>query len=137
MPKRIVSQARSFKENPNHYPRKLKVRIYNAFTKKEPNYSLPENFYKLIDSYKLNQSIQIIGGIYSSSEKSKFCAFLLGEFQLLPRLLAFLHPFFSFVHLWSPASSSSSLLSWLPLSMLLAQIEIGAPSNRRNAGTRA
>ncbi len=43
MPNHIVSQARSFRENPNHYPRKLKVRIYNALTKKEPNYSLPNN----------------------------------------------------------------------------------------------
>ena len=48
MPKRIVSQARSFKENPNHYPRKLKVRIYNAFTKKEPSYSLPEKLNKVL-----------------------------------------------------------------------------------------
>ena len=48
MPKRIVSQARSFKENPNHYPRKLKVRIYNALTKKEPNYSLPKKLDKVL-----------------------------------------------------------------------------------------
>ena len=43
MPNRTVSQARSFKQNPNHYPRKLKVGIYNALTRTESNYPLIKN----------------------------------------------------------------------------------------------
>jgi len=43
MPNPTVSQARSFKQNPNHYPRKLKVGIYNALTRTEPNYPLIKN----------------------------------------------------------------------------------------------
>ena len=40
---RTVSQARSFKQNPNHFPRKLNVRIYNALSRTQPKYPLPKN----------------------------------------------------------------------------------------------
>ena len=39
---RTVSQARSFKQNPNHFPRKLNVRIYNALSRTQPKYPLPK-----------------------------------------------------------------------------------------------
>ena len=66
MPKRIVSQALSFKENPNHYPRKLKVRIYNALTKKVPNYPLPNNPKKILiqSQEKIGDGILLFPLIY-------------------------------------------------------------------------
>ncbi|MBL7009635.1 MAG: glycosyltransferase family 9 protein [Candidatus Marinimicrobia bacterium] len=41
MASHTVSQARSFKENPRHYPRKLQVGIYNTFSKRLPYHPLP------------------------------------------------------------------------------------------------
>ena len=75
MPKRIVSQARSFKENPNHYPRKLKVRIYNAFTKKEPNYSLPEKLNKVLiqSQEKIGDGLLLYPLIYGLKSIFKDC----------------------------------------------------------------
>tara|TARA_B100001079_G_scaffold65777_2_gene55989 strand:+ start:4963 stop:6003 length:1041 start_codon:yes stop_codon:yes gene_type:complete len=66
MPNHIVSQARSFRENPNHYPRKLKVRIYNALTKKEPNYPLPNNPKKILiqSQEKIGDGILLFPLIY-------------------------------------------------------------------------
>ncbi len=43
-----VSQARSFKENPRHYPRKLQVGLYNKFSKRLPFHPLPENPKKIL-----------------------------------------------------------------------------------------
>ena len=75
MPKRIVSQARSFKENPNHYPRKLKVRIYNALTKKEPNYSLPKKLDKVLiqSQEKIGDGILLFPLIYGLKSIFKDC----------------------------------------------------------------
>ena len=75
MPKRIVSQARSFKENPNHYPRKLKVRIYNALTKKEPNYSLPKKPNKILiqSQEKIGDGILLFPLIYGLKSIFKDC----------------------------------------------------------------
>jgi len=44
----IVSQARSFQENPRHYPRKLQVGVYNFFSKRIPYKSLPANPKKIL-----------------------------------------------------------------------------------------
>ncbi|HCI16727.1 MAG: glycosyltransferase family 9 protein [Candidatus Marinimicrobia bacterium] len=41
MPRHTVSQARSFKENPRHYPRKFQVGVYNTFSKRLPYHPLP------------------------------------------------------------------------------------------------
>ena len=75
MPKRIVSQARSFKENPNHYLRKLKVRIYNALTKKEPNYSLPKKLDKVLiqSQEKIGDGILLFPLIYGLKSIFKDC----------------------------------------------------------------
>ena len=75
MPKRIVSQARSFKENPNHYPRKLKVRIYNALTKKEPNYPLPKKLDKVLiqSQEKIGDGILLFPLIYGLKSIFKDC----------------------------------------------------------------
>ena len=75
MPKRIVSQARSFKENPNHYPRKLKVKIYNALTKKEPNYSLPKKLDKVLiqSQEKIGDGILLFPLIYGLKSIFKDC----------------------------------------------------------------
>jgi heptosyltransferase I len=43
MASHTVSQARSFKENPRHYPRKFQVGIYNIFSKRLPYHPLPSN----------------------------------------------------------------------------------------------
>ena len=43
MASHTVSQARSFKENPRHYPRKFQVGIYNTFSKRLPYHPLPSN----------------------------------------------------------------------------------------------
>jgi len=43
MASHTVSQARSFKENPRHYPRKFQVGIYNIFSKRLPYHPLPLN----------------------------------------------------------------------------------------------
>jgi len=43
-----VSQARSFQENPRHYPRKLQVGIYNFFSKRIPYKPLPDNPKKIL-----------------------------------------------------------------------------------------
>ena len=43
-----VSQARSFQENPRHYPRKLQVGVYNFFSKRIPYKPLPANPKKIL-----------------------------------------------------------------------------------------
>lgn len=48
MAKPTVSQARSFKENPRHFPRKLQVGIYNTFSKRLPYRPLPVNPQKIL-----------------------------------------------------------------------------------------
>ena len=53
---RTVSQARSFKQNPNHFPRKLNVRIYNALSRTQPKYPLPKTPKRI-----LNQCQEKIG----------------------------------------------------------------------------
>ncbi len=68
MANQTVSQARSFKENPRHYPRKFQVGIYNAFSTRLPYKPLPKNPKKILvqSQEKIGDAILLlptIGGL--------------------------------------------------------------------------